>query len=297
MKITTTRPLRRILGLGFGLAIVFGTMVGVGILRLPGTVAAALGDRSLIMAAWVLGGALSLMGAVAVAELAAMLPECGGFRVYARRAFGEGVGFAVGWVDWLGYVAGLSYGSVTAVTFLGMIWPPALEHPRAFAISIIVAYTCLHWLGLRVGSTVMGLVATAIGLLLLILVVGCFLVTPATETTLAQHVATLTPATSTGMMFALVVALRAIMTAYDGWYAPIYLAEENTDAAKTLPRAIIGGAVLVVLLYLAINLAFLHVLPISVLASSTLPAADAARLVLPRGLGPASCSRLAATVS
>jgi amino acid transporter len=77
------------------------SLVGVGILRLPGTVAAALGDRTLIMVAWDLGGLYALMGAVAVAELAAMIPETGGFRVYARRAFGEGVGFAVGWVDWL----------------------------------------------------------------------------------------------------------------------------------------------------------------------------------------------------
>ena len=60
-------------------------------------VAAALGDRSLIVAFWCLGGLYALMGAVAVAELAAMIPETGGFRVYARRAFGDGVGFVVGW--------------------------------------------------------------------------------------------------------------------------------------------------------------------------------------------------------
>ena len=67
MTITIVRPLRRILGIGFGLALVFGTTVGVGILRLPGTVAAALGDRTLIMVAWGLGGLYALMGAVAVA--------------------------------------------------------------------------------------------------------------------------------------------------------------------------------------------------------------------------------------
>src|SRR4029077_18939474 len=88
---------------------------------------------------------------------------------------------------------------------------------------------------------------------------------------------------SAATLFALVTALRAILTAYDGWYAPIYMAEENTNAVSTLPRAIIGGTLLVVALYLVINLAFLRVLPMSVLASSALPAADAARLVLPRG--------------
>ncbi len=96
MTVDNTRPLKRILGLGFGVAIVFGTMVGVGILRLPGTVAAVLGDRTLITVFWALGGLYSLMGAVVVAELAAMIPVTGGFRVYAQRAFGEGIGFA----DW-----------------------------------------------------------------------------------------------------------------------------------------------------------------------------------------------------
>ena len=69
---------------------VFGGTVGVGILRLPGTLAAALGDSRLVILFWVLGGVWALMGATAVAELAAMMPEAGGFYVYARRAFGDG---------------------------------------------------------------------------------------------------------------------------------------------------------------------------------------------------------------
>ena len=85
----SARPLRRILGLGFGLAFTFGTMVGVGILRLPGTVAAAAASPTLIIICWCVGALYALMGAVSVSELAAMYPEAGGFRVYARRAFGD----------------------------------------------------------------------------------------------------------------------------------------------------------------------------------------------------------------
>jgi amino acid transporter len=93
---------------------------------LPGTVAAVLGDRTLIMVFWGLGGLYSLMGAVVVAELAAMIPVTGGFRVYAQRAFGEGIGFAVGWCDWLNNAVSLAYGSITAVAFLGVLWRFAL---------------------------------------------------------------------------------------------------------------------------------------------------------------------------
>jgi APA family basic amino acid/polyamine antiporter len=285
MTTATARPLRRILGVGFGLALVFGTMVGVGILRLPGTVAAALGDRTLIMVAWGLGGLYSLMGAVAVAELAAMIPETGGFRVYARRAFGDGVGFAVGWVDWLTNVASLAYVAVTAVAFCGALWPQATVFPRAAAILVLGVFTGVHWVGLRIGSSLTALISTAIGILLMILVVGCFVVPPAAAgagPALAKTAASL-PLMSLAMVFSMVPALRAILTAYDGWYTPIYMAEENTDPARTLPRAIIGGTFLVVALYLVINLAMLRVLPLPVLAASQLPAADAARVILPRG--------------
>ncbi|HUA89279.1 MAG TPA: amino acid permease, partial [Steroidobacteraceae bacterium] len=100
--------LHRVLGLGFGVAFAFGTMVGVGILRLPGMVAAAAGSPGRILACWALGGLYALMGAVSMSELAVMYPEAGGLRVYVRRALGEGAGFVVGWSDWLACVATLA---------------------------------------------------------------------------------------------------------------------------------------------------------------------------------------------
>jgi APA family basic amino acid/polyamine antiporter len=281
----SARPLRKILGLSFGLALGFGATIGVGILRLPGMVAAALGDPTLIMVFWALGGLYALMGAVAMAELAAMIPETGGFRVYARRAYGDGVGFAVGWCDWLVNVAALAYISMTAVTFLAVLWPAAGANPRALAVALIAAFTAIHWMGLRIGSWLTTIISVSIGLMLMILVVGCFLAAPAAgagEAPLAGTAASV-PWMSMAMLFTVVPALRAILTAFDGWYAPIYMAEENTDPTRTLPRAIIGGALVVTALYLLINLAFVHVLPLKALAASELPAAEAARLVLPRG--------------
>jgi APA family basic amino acid/polyamine antiporter len=85
------------------------------------------------------------------------------------------------------------------------------------------------------------------------------------------------------MASVLVTAFRAVLLTYDGWYSPIYLAEENMDPARTLPRALIGGTLVVIVLYVLINIGFLRVLPLPVLASSVLPAADAARVVFPRG--------------
>jgi basic amino acid/polyamine antiporter, APA family len=175
----TARPLTRILGIGFGLAMVFGGTVGVGILRLPGTLAAALGDARLIVLFWILGGLYALLGAVAVAELAAMMPEAGGFYVYTRRAFGHGPGFVVGWSDWVNQVASLAYGALTAEEFFGKLWPALAVSPRLLAVVIIGVFTALHWAGLRIGSTLTRIISLSVGLMLMVLVVGCFLSTPA----------------------------------------------------------------------------------------------------------------------
>jgi basic amino acid/polyamine antiporter, APA family len=283
-KLPMTRPLTRILGLGFGVAMVFGGTVGAGILRLPGILAAALGDARLIVLFWIVGGMYALLGAVAVAELAAMLPEAGGFYVYARRAFGNGPGFVVGWSDWVNQVAAIAYCAITAAVFLGTLWPASAAAPRATAIGILALFTALHWVGLRIGSTLTRAISIAVGLMLMVLVGACFLApTAAASGPPPPATAASLPFLSMGMLAAVVTSLRAVFLTFDGWYSPIYMAEESTQPARTMPRALIGGTALIAVLYLLINVAFLHVLPLPALALSTLPAADAAALVLPRG--------------
>ena len=287
MTASTARPLRKILGLGFGLAIVFGGTVGVGILRLPGVVAGALGDPALVVLFWLIGGLYALLGAVAVAELATMFPEAGGFRVYARRAFGNGVGFVIGWCDWLCNVSALAYGAMTAATFFTVLWPIAGADSKWIALTIIAIFTLLHWVGLRLGSTLTSIISMSVGLMLIALVVGCFIASPVAEVTAPlEGAAASLPLASMGMLAVVVMALRSVLVAYDGWYSAIYMAEENTDPARTLPRAIIGGTLLVIVVYLLINVAFLRVLPLPVLAAAELPAAEAARILMPQG-GPA----------
>jgi APA family basic amino acid/polyamine antiporter len=271
--------------LGFGLAMVFGGTVGVGILRLPGTLAASLGDSHLVVLFWILGGVYALLGATAVAELAAMMPEAGGFYVYARRAFGSGTGFVVGWSDWLNQTASIAYCSSAAATFLGALWPAAAAVPRVVAIGVIALFTALHWVGLRLSGNMTRIISLTVGLMLLVLVIGCFFAPPAAPSTVPPPItsAAALPLWSLGMLAAVVTALRAVFLTYDGWYSAIYMVEESTQPTRTLPRALIGGTVLVAGMYVLINVAMLRVLPLPVMAGSDLPAADVARLVLPKG--------------
>jgi APA family basic amino acid/polyamine antiporter len=280
---SNARPLRRILGLGFGLAMVFGGTVGIGILRLPGTLAAALGDPHAILWFWVLGGLYALLGAVSVAELAAMLPQAGGFYVYARRAFGNAAGFVVGWGDWFNQIASLAYVSMTATVFLGTLWPPAAQYAKSGAVLVIVGLTGMHWVGLRIGGAATRFISVTIGLMMLILIAACFHAPAVSPGAPIPMSAAGLPLLSAAMAASVVTALRAVLVTYDGWYSPIYLAEESTDPARTLPRAIIGGTLVLTVLYVLINAAVLRVVPLAVLAGSPLPAADAARAVLPRG--------------
>jgi APA family basic amino acid/polyamine antiporter len=287
----TTEPahsasLSRILGLGFSIALAFGGTVGVGILRLPGEVAAALRDVPLIIMVWVAGGIYATLGAVSVAELAAMMPTAGGFYVYARRTFGTGLGFVVGWNDWILNALTIAYATLTAADFIGALVPAMAGHGQGIALAVLALFTGLHWLGLRIGSGVQNAISAVVGVLLVGLALACFTVAaPPAGPALAAAAPSAVSASlrSVGMLAALVTALRSVIVTYDGWYEAIYLAEETVNASRTVPRAMIGCALLVTGLYLLVNLGFLHALSLTALAASKLPAADAARAILPRG--------------
>src|SRR5438128_1750084 len=129
--------LQRILGLAFGLAVVVGSTLGVGILRTPGLVAAQLGTPAAILAVWIAGGLYTLLGSVCLTELGTMLPQAGGYYVYARRAFGDTIGFAVGWTDWLTYCAVLGYISIGLGEFLAVLVPSPAQ-------TVIVVYLLVN---------------------------------------------------------------------------------------------------------------------------------------------------------
>jgi basic amino acid/polyamine antiporter, APA family len=276
---TPRTSLRRILGLGFALAVIFGGTVGVGILRLPGTIAAQMGSFWPIMVAWTVGGIYAMLGAISISELGTALPQAGGFYVYSRRAFGPAMGFAVGWADWLCNCAGIAYPAVAAAEYAGALAPSISTHPTAVALTLLLLFSALQWIGLRLSSSIQQISSSVTALTFLALVVACLLHPAQTATTPAAH--SLARAGFFVMLAPIVAALRAIIVAYDGWYEGIYFTEEDTDVTRHLPRAMIGGVAIILGLYLLMNLAFLHVLSIPALVASTLPAADAARVVFP----------------
>src|SRR5262249_51805285 len=144
--------LRRLLGLGFGLAVIVGSTIGVGILRTPGEVAGHLHSAPAILALWSIGGLYTLLGALCLAELGTMLPQAGGYVVYARRGFGDWIGFGVGWTDWLTYCAVLAYASITLAEMGGELVHGLADWIKPVAVCALLAMVALQWAGLKVGA-------------------------------------------------------------------------------------------------------------------------------------------------
>ena len=274
--------LLNILGVGFGLAGAVGGTIGAGILRTPGLVAAQLPSAELVLAAWLAGGLYALVGAVCIAELAAALPKAGGWYVYAERAFGKRVGFLVGWTDWLAHCIGLAWVATTVGEYGQALLPAAIPQgpytARILALLAIGLFSLIQLRGLRAGSASQELLSLAKAVAFLALVAACFLLPIQAAPPIAPPPpAPMAIAGWRSLSLAVVLALQAVITTYDGWASPVYFAEEFSEPGRDLPRSLIGGVLAVLVLYLLINLALLHVLPIAQLASSSLPAAAAAR--------------------
>lgn len=284
MSRTPAGALTRVLGFGFSIALAIGGTIGVGILRLPGEVAAQLGDGRLTIIVWVIGGIYALLGAISVAELAAMLPAAGGFYVYARRAFGPVVGFVIGWNDWILNSVTIAYAAYTAADFIIRLQPELAGHQTMLALACVAGFAGLHWHGLRFGSVTQNVLSSMIGLMLVGLAIACFFVPGHAQGAPASVGSAAEQAVGTvGFFAAIAAALRSVIVAYDGWYNAIYLSEETVDAGRNVPRAMLSCAVLVTVLYVLINAGFVHALSFSALAASKLPAADVANILLPHG--------------
>ena len=274
--------LLRILGVGFGVAVVVGGTLGSGILRAPGAVVAQLGDPILVMAMWIAGGVYSVFGAASLAELGTSLPLSGGFYVYARRALGRYPGFAIGWADWLTNCAGIAIAGITFGDLVALLAPALGAYKSVVGAGIILAFAALQLLGMRVSQRVQEATSFIKGLAFTCLIVA-LLVMPV-RAPAAPSVQGVGAISIMAGPIALIIALQLVLQTYDGWQSALYFAGEDRDPAHNLPRSFIGGALVVGGVYLAMNLALLRVLPVVELATSTLPAADAAqRLVGARG--------------
>ncbi len=278
--------LLRVLGVAFGLAAVVGSMVGQGILRTPGLVAGAVHSPGLIIATWVLGGMAAVIGGMVYVELGAAIPSAGGPYDYTEKAFGRLPAALTGWTLFLAMVAstaGVAYVTGEYVVRLGVL-PGA--SPAVPALIVLTLFWAINMSGTRASGKTQVVFSALKGGTLVALIIALFLYRGAEPGAVSAQSAGPGLAGPIGIAgFAL--AMRLIVSTYNGWQDIALYCEELDDPARSLPRSMFGGLAAVIAIYVFFNLALLHVLTPAQMAASNLPGADAVTLLLGAGAGKA----------
>jgi APA family basic amino acid/polyamine antiporter len=256
--------LRRELGLLDATMVTVGGIIGSGIFFVPNLVAAQSPDAGSILALWVLGGLVSLAGALSVAELAAMHPRAGGPYVFVREAFGPAAGFVAGWTYFvLGKAAIAAAVMLVFSEHVAFFFGLTTLGKQLLALWGLALLTFINALGVKQGARTMNLLTVLKAGGLVALVGAVLLLAPAAP---AQAAPPGTGSVSTAFLL--------ILFAYNAWINATFLAEEVKRPERTLPRALALGTVSVMALYLLANVAYLHALGPAGMAASSLVAAE-----------------------
>ena len=258
-------------------AIVVSNVIGGGIFYVPVLVARMMPSAWAIVGLWLFGGVLAFAGAMAYAELSALRPRAGGEYVYLREAFGPVAAFLTGWTSFVaGFSGAIAASAVAVADYIGRFVPAAADATPIFTVPLpfvplivsrkaivalvpIAVLSFIHIRGLGPGRIVQNALAgLKAGALALIIALG-FMMAPGSSGSASA---------ATGIpMSGMLLALVPIMFTYSGWNAAVYVAEEVRDPGRNVPLALGLGTVTVIVIYVALNALYLHVLGVAQLAA------------------------------
>jgi len=296
MNSPTSQPvsLKRDLGLWAAVALVVGTVIGSGIFIVPRDMVRNVGSPGMVFVVWVVGGLMSLSGALTYAELSAAMPGAGGEYVYLREAYGPLWSFIYGWTQMWVAKSG-SVATLASAFFLRAFanFHPEVKHPvghiplpfggpleisygQIMAMALILALGGLNYFGVKIGGRVQVLVTVCkVGLIFAVIAIGLGTGHGAVANFGIPAVVT----SSSGAIAAFFAALVAALWAYDGWNNVAMVASEIREPQRNMPRALIGGSLAVMAIYLLANVAYFYVLPATDVAASDLVAAEMMRRI------------------
>jgi basic amino acid/polyamine antiporter, APA family len=268
--------LRRELTLVSATAIVISNMIGTGVFGAAGFLSQDLGRPWLVLAIWAVGGAVAMAGCLCYAELGVNLPRSGGEYIYVREAWGPMWGFLSGWISFFaGFSAPIAAGALLFADYTGSLvpalgaraadspsWLPFIHWGRgpALALGLIAVFTAINILGVRLAAQAQNLLTGLKVSVLTLFVVLAFTEGRGHWTNFVRPVARDSSLPLAGQF---AVSLIFVMYAYSGWNAAAYVVEELRAPERDLPRAMVAGTAVVVVLYLALNAAFIFALPLA----------------------------------
>jgi len=282
--VPSTSELKRQIGLRTATALVVGEVIAVGIFLTPAGMAKSLGSPLWLLVVWLVMGAMAACGALCYGELAARYPEAGGGYVYLREAYGRQVAFLYGWMTLLvmdpGLTGALAVGMAGYAGYIFKLSPIAL---KPVAIATILSIAGVNIVGVRIGAGVLrGLTILKLGLLVFILIWGFGL-----------HLGSWSNFSPFGaqrphsapLLSALAGGTVAAFFSFGGWWDVTKVTGEVRDPARTLPRALIYGVVIVTLVYILTSAVFLYLVPLAAVTSGQTFAAQAGEVLFGRAGG------------
>jgi basic amino acid/polyamine antiporter, APA family len=253
--------LRRVIGFSGGTALIIGITIGSGIFRTPPTIAGLVPNPLVIMGLWTAVGLISICGALTVAELSSLLPRPGGVYVFLREAYGDAAAFVFGWLYVLVTTPATAGALATAFSefLLNLLGRSAgTSTIQMIAIAAIITVTCANILGARVGAAISELTTLVKVSALAAIIIGAFLLAEGS----VAHMTAGGAVHGEGMAR----ALASVIWTYDGWVAVSMIAGEVVAPERLMKRIIIAGMLVIVVLYIGANLAYLYVMPVDVMA-------------------------------
>lgn len=284
--------LRRAIRTIHAIAMVVGTIIGASIFVQPSEITGQVPSIAAIFGVWIVSGVMTMIGALACAELASAFPATGGVYVFLRETYGKSIAFLWGWaMFWTMHSGIIAAIAVVFARYAGVFVTLDPLGERLVAVAAILGLSFINYRGVEHGSRLQTAFTVAKVFAVVAIVVFVF--------AFGSGQPHFEPSEVAGQGVSLsdfALAVVAGLFAFGGWHMVTYSAGETHDAERTIPRALWIGVLLVTACYIALNAAYLYVLPVDVLASSTRVAADAAeRIVGPAGGGAVSALVLFST--
>lgn len=234
----------RILGLATALSIVIANMIGTGIFTTTGFLVEDIKEPFPVLVTWMVGGLIALCGALTYAELGAAMPRSGGEYHYLSRLYHPLAGFLSGWISMVaGFSAPIAAVAVAFAKYLHVVLPQFPVTPGA--LLAVAIFSFFHWKNVKLGGHIQNYITWLKVLLILALIIGGIIAVPKNEFYLSPSPGEwdifFNPAFATGLIY--------VMYSYSGWNAAAYLGGEIKRPSRNLPMALIGGTLIVTLLY------------------------------------------------
>jgi APA family basic amino acid/polyamine antiporter len=270
--------LQKSLGLTHATAMVVGTIIGASIFVQPSEITRQMPTVSGILMVWIAAGLLTICGALACAELASAFPRTGGVYVYLTESYSPAAGFLWGWaMFWSMHTGIIAAIAMVFARYAAVFVPMGDWGLRLTAVGLILLLSAINIVGVRHGGRVQTIFTSAkVGAIVIMILAGVWL-------TWGQPMPAAPAAAGAVTLNGFALAMVAGLFAYGGWHMVTFTAGETKDAASTIPKALVIGALIVTACYGGLNAIYLRVLPLDALRASTRVAADAADALLGSG--------------